>query len=117
MNLNNFYKEKYLKYKQKYLSIGGEDDYILKPYDIHYIKVDHIHTLYYEQCGNPEGIPVIWIHGGPGGGLSKEYTKLFDLTKMRIIGYEQRGCGRSTPFGCLENNTTEDLINDLEKIR
>lgn len=117
MDLNKFYKEKYLKYKSKYLSTGGVYDPKIIPYDINNLKVDNIHTLYYEQSGNPEGIPVIWIHGGPGGGLPKEYTKLFDLLKLRIIGYEQRGCGRSTPFGCLENNTTEDLINDLEKLR
>jgi len=115
---SNYYN-KYIKYKKKYiiLKYGGNYLQLNKLIKTNFLKVDDIHTLYYEEYGNPNGIPIIWIHGGPGGGLNKNYIKLFDHSKMRIIGYDQRGCGRSIPFGCLENNTTTHLIDDLEKLR
>lgn len=75
------------------------------------------HTLYYEQSGNPEGIPVLFIHGGPGAGLSPSYTRFFDANRYHIIGFEQRGCGRSTPFGSLQNNTTQYLLDDIQLLR
>jgi proline iminopeptidase len=116
--MNNYYN-KYLKYKYKYISLknGGYPTLFHNLNQSNYLNVDDIHTIYYEESGNPQGIPIIWIHGGPGGGLNKNYTKLFDYSQMRIIGYEQRGSGRSIPFGSLENNTTEHLIDDLEKLR
>ncbi len=75
------------------------------------------HTLYYEQSGNPDGIPVLFIHGGPGAGLSPSYTRFFDANRYHIIGFEQRGCGRSTPFGSLDNNTTWHLLDDIQRLR
>jgi len=117
--LNTNYYNKYHKYKNKYLTLkyGGIPNNINNPYDTNYLKVDDIHSIYYEQSGNPSGIPIIWIHGGPGGALAPRYKELFDLSKMRIIGYEQRGAGRSIPFGSLENNTPTHLVEDLEKLR
>ena len=75
------------------------------------------HTLYYEQSGNPDGIPVLFIHGGPGAGLSPSYTRFFDANRYHIIGFEQRGCGRSKPFGSLQNNTTQNLLSDIQLLR
>jgi proline iminopeptidase len=82
-----------------------------------FIEVEHGHSLYYEQSGNPDGIPVLFIHGGPGAGLPPNYTCFFDNTRYRIIAFEQRGCGRSAPFACLENNTTWDSVDDVETLR
>ncbi|MEW9798849.1 prolyl aminopeptidase [Alteromonas sp. CYL-A6] len=75
------------------------------------------HALHYEQSGNPDGIPVLFIHGGPGAGLAPNYRRFFDTSKYHVIGFEQRGCGRSTPFGSLENNTTGHLISDISLLR
>lgn len=87
------------------------------PYKEHFINVDSQHTLYVEESGNAEGIPVLFVHGGPGGGTSGAQRRFFNPEKYRIILFDQRGCGKSTPHACLENNTTQDLINDMEKIR
>lgn len=113
------YKSKYLKYKNKYLASGGTDiSYpITKPYDTGLLSVENGHKMYYEQIGNPNGIPFLVIHGGPGGGISEKYSTFYDCSKIRLIGYDQRGCGKSIPFGSLENNTTWDLIKDIEKLR
>ncbi|MBS9775319.1 prolyl aminopeptidase [Candidatus Gracilibacteria bacterium] len=81
------------------------------------LKVSDIHTVYWEESGNPDGKPVIFVHGGPGGGVSPETRRFFDPEKYRIIQFDQRGCGKSTPHACLEENTTWDLIDDMEKIR
>lgn len=82
-------------------------------YDRQTISVSDEHKVYVEQSGNPKGIPVIYLHGGPGAGLGKNYQWPFNPLKYRVIGVEQRGCGRSTPFGDTANNTTQLLIEDL----
>lgn len=89
----------------------------IKPYAEHTLQVDEIHTLYIEECGEPDGIPVLFLHGGPGAGCEPEHRRFFDPKLYRIILFDQRGCGRSTPTRCLINNTTQDLISDMEKIR
>lgn len=81
------------------------------------LNTDDGHTLYYEQSGNPDGIAVLFIHGGPGAGLAPSYTRFFDANRYHIIGFEQRGCGRSTPFGSLKNNTTQHLLDDIQRLR
>jgi len=113
------YKSKYLKYKNKYLSTGETDisHPITPPYNSGLLSVGDNHQMYYEQIGNPNGIPIVVIHGGPGGGISAKYSTFYDCTKIRLIGFDQRGCGKSTPFGSLEHNTTWDLIEDIEKLR
>ncbi len=89
----------------------------IKPYARHDIKVDDVHTLYVEECGDPDGIPVLFVHGGPGAGSSKSDRRFFDPEKFRIIIFDQRGCGRSTPHASLENNTSPHLVDDIETIR
>ncbi len=89
----------------------------IKPYARHDIKVDDIHTLYVEECGDPDGIPALFLHGGPGAGSSKSDRRFFDPEKFRIIIFDQRGCGRSTPHASLENNTSAHLVEDIEIIR
>ncbi|HTH44288.1 MAG TPA: prolyl aminopeptidase [Oxalicibacterium sp.] len=81
------------------------------------LAVDDLHTLYWEECGNPDGIPVIFLHGGPGGGLSPRHRQFFHPDAYRIILFEQRGAGRSTPLGEVRNNTTPLLIADIEALR
>jgi proline iminopeptidase len=81
------------------------------------IDVSGGNQLYVEQSGNPQGIPVIYMHGGPGAGLCKSYQWPFNPLKYRVIGVDQRGCGRSTPFGDTNNNTTQLLVEDFETIR
>ena len=81
------------------------------------LRVSEIHEIYWEESGNPSGIPVIAVHGGPGGGSSPEMRRFFDPGKYRIILFDQRGCGRSTPHSELRENTTWDLIDDMESIR
>jgi proline iminopeptidase len=89
----------------------------ISPYHSEMLPVSDIHTIYVEQAGNPNGRPVVFLHGGPGGALHEEYRTYFNPKKWRIILLDQRGCGRSTPFAELEENTTWDLTSDLEKIR
>ncbi|WP_034796737.1 prolyl aminopeptidase [Hyphomonas beringensis] len=81
------------------------------------LRVSEIHEIYWEESGNPAGIPVIAVHGGPGGGSSPEMRRFFDPGKYRIILFDQRGCGRSTPHSELRENTTWDLIDDMEALR
>jgi len=81
------------------------------------LPVDAIHTLYWEECGNPNGIPVVFLHGGPGGGCSASSRRFFDPRRYRAILVDQRGSGRSTPNGELRNNTTAHLVADLETLR
>ena len=88
----------------------------IKPYDSGFMDVDE-HHVYYEQCGNPDGKPAVFLHGGPGGGGSEEVRRFFNPDIYRIIVFDQRGCGRSKPHGCLENNTTWDLVSDIELLR
>ena len=89
----------------------------IKPFARHDLPVDSTHTLYIEQCGDPEGIPILFIHGGPGAGISKTDRRYFDPEKYHIILFDQRGAGRSTPHAELQDNTTSLLIDDIEQIR
>ena len=75
------------------------------------------HQMYFEECGNPNGKPAVYVHGGPGGGSNPGQRRVFDPQKYRIILFDQRGCGKSTPTASLENNTTWDLVADMEKLR
>src|SRR5262245_40866165 len=88
-----------------------------EPFDEGMLAVSPIHTLYYEQSGNPQGKPVVFLHGGPGGGTVPEYRCFFDPAAYRIVLFDQRGSGRSTPYACLEENTTWDLVADIERLR
>ncbi len=81
------------------------------------IEVSKLHTIDVREYGNPEGIPVVVLHGGPGGGCVDSYTEFFNLDHWRVVMFDQRGCGKSTPFAELKENTTWDLIDDIEKIR
>lgn len=81
------------------------------------LQVSELHTLYYEESGNPLGKPVVFIHGGPGGGVDASMRRYFDPKVWRVILFDQRGCGKSTPFSELKDNTTWDLVSDIEKIR
>lgn len=83
----------------------------------HLLKVDDWHEVYYEICGNPTGVPVVFLHGGPGSGCNPAQRRFFDPKHYRIILIDQRGCGRSKPLGCIINNTTSELINDIDLIR
>ncbi|HEY3876802.1 MAG TPA: prolyl aminopeptidase [Candidatus Kapabacteria bacterium] len=81
------------------------------------LKVSDIHSIYYEESGNPKGHPALFVHGGPGGGTEGRHRQYFDPKYYRIILFDQRGCGKSTPYASLEENTTWDLVADMEKIR
>jgi proline iminopeptidase len=89
----------------------------IKPYAVHRLSVDDLHTLYIEESGTPDGIPVLFVHGGPGAGCVARDRCFFDPEKYRIILFDQRGAGRSTPLAQLRDNTTRDLLGDIEKIR
>ena len=89
----------------------------IQPYDTGTLPVDERHTLYYEQCGNPEGKPVVLLHGGPGGGCSDKMRRFHDPEKYRIVLFDQRGSGRSTPHADLVDNTTWHLVEDIETLR
>lgn len=89
----------------------------IQPYQTHRLKVDDVHELYIEESGSADGIPVIFIHGGPGAGCAACHRRFFDPEKYRIILFDQRGAGQSTPHASLENNTTQHLVSDMEAIR
>lgn len=89
----------------------------IKPYAQHMLEVDAPHKIYIEECGDPDGLPILFVHGGPGAGCTSDDRRFFDPERYRIILFDQRGCGRSTPHGCLEKNTTTDLLKDMEVIR
>jgi proline iminopeptidase len=89
----------------------------IEPYIQGTLKVSDLHTIYFEQSGNPNGKPVVVLHGGPGGGCLPEYRQYFNPEKWRIIMFDQRGCGRSIPHAELRENTTWDLVRDIEKLR
>ncbi len=81
------------------------------------LEVDEVHTLYWEESGNPQGVPVLFLHGGPGSGTSPRHRQFFDPTHYRIVLFDQRGAGRSTPLGEYRCNTTPLLIDDIERLR
>lgn len=89
----------------------------IKPYKTHRLDVEPPHNLYIEESGNPDGIPVLFVHGGPGAGCTKHDRCFFDPEKYRIIIFDQRGAGRSTPHASLERNNTQALVADIEAIR
>lgn len=82
-----------------------------------WLPVDGGHSIYFEQCGNPHGLPLVVLHGGPGSGCSPRMRQLFNPARFRIVLFDQRGCGRSTPRGECEYNTTADLVADIERLR
>jgi proline iminopeptidase len=88
----------------------------IEPFNSGYMERDG-HQIYYEQCGNPNGKPAVFLHGGPGGGGSIAVRRFFNPEKYNIVIFDQRGCGRSMPHGCLENNTTWDLVDDIEALK
>jgi proline iminopeptidase len=88
-----------------------------EPYETGQLDVGDGHSLYWELSGNPDGKPVVFLHGGPGGGSSPEHRRQFDPDKYKILVFDQRGCGRSTPYASLEANTTWHLVDDIEKLR
>lgn len=89
----------------------------IQPFRQGFLPLDSIHTMYWEESGNPNGVPVVFLHGGPGAGSSPAHRRLFDPSYYRIVIYDQRGAGRSTPLGEIRENTTIHLINDLELLR
>ena len=89
----------------------------IEPFNTGYLKVSDIHTVYFEESGNPEGKPAIFVHGGPGGGSNPAHRRYHDPSKYRIVVFDQRGCGRSTPYASLQDNTTWHLVSDMEAIR
>jgi proline iminopeptidase len=89
----------------------------IEPFRSGRIKVDPVHEIYWEECGNPDGVPVVYLHGGPGAGCSPDARRFFDPGKYRIVLFDQRGAGRSTPHGELTDNTPSALVADIEKLR
>ena len=89
----------------------------IEPYRTQRLRVDALHELYVEECGNPQGLPVVFLHGGPGAGLSPFHRRFFDPARYRIVLFDQRGAGRSTPHAELRDNTTWHLVADIEAIR
>jgi proline iminopeptidase len=89
----------------------------IEPYRAGYLSVPGGHEIYFEECGNPAGRPVVLLHGGPGGGSNPNMRRLHDPRLYRIILFDQRGCGRSKPYASLDNNTTWDLVADMERLR
>ena len=88
----------------------------IEPFNSGFMERDG-HQIYYEQCGNPNGKPAVFLHGGPGGGGSTTVRRFFDPKKYHIVIFDQRGCGRSKPHGCLKKNTTWDLVEDIETLK
>lgn len=89
----------------------------IKPYVTHSFAVDAPHVLHVEECGNPQGVPVVFVHGGPGAGCEAWHRRFFDPNVYRIVLFDQRGCGKSRPHAELEGNTTQALVADMEAIR
>lgn len=89
----------------------------IEPFNSSLLRVSVVHEIYFEECGNPDGKPVVYLHGGPGAGCSPTFRRYFDPERYRIILFDQRGCGRSKPSASLEDNTTWDLVADIEALR
>src|SRR5664279_2937569 len=89
----------------------------IEPYRAGMLRVSDVHALYFEESGNPAGKPVVFVHGGPGGGTDGKQRRFFDPARYRIVLFDQRGCGKSKPHASLEENTTWHLVDDMEKVR
>lgn len=89
----------------------------IEPHRVQRLRVSDLHELHVEESGNPSGKPVVFLHGGPGGGTSPKHRRYFDPEKYRIILFDQRGCGASTPYADVRENSTWDLVADIERIR
>lgn len=89
----------------------------IEPHRQGHLQTASGHGVYYEVCGNPSGIPVLFLHGGPGSSINPTHRRFFDPQRTRVVLFDQRGCGRSTPRGAVERNTTADLIEDIEALR
>jgi proline iminopeptidase len=89
----------------------------IEPFASGWMKTDSVHEIYFEECGNPQGLPVLVLHGGPGGAVNPGMRRYFDPSRYRIILFDQRGCGKSRPNASLEDNTTWTLIDDIERLR
>ena len=89
----------------------------IEPYQTGQLGVGGQHVVYWEVSGNPDGIPVVFLHGGPGAGASPAHRRFFDPSAYRVVIFDQRGAGRSTPLGELKDNTTAQLIEDMERLR
>ena len=89
----------------------------IEPYATGFMPTGGVHEIYYEECGNPQGMPVVVLHGGPGGAVNPGMRRYFDPSKYRIVLFDQRGCGNSRPNASLEDNTTWTLIEDIERLR
>jgi proline iminopeptidase len=89
----------------------------IEPYNSGWLKVSGTHDIYFEECGSPHGKPALIVHGGPGGGCNPAMRRYHDPARYRIVLFDQRGCGRSTPYASLEENTTWDLVADMERLR
>ena len=90
---------------------------VIEPYKVHHVAVSDGHTLYVEECGTAAGLPAVFLHGGPGAGCESYHRQFFDPAAYRIVLFDQRGCGRSTPHASLQGNTTRALIEDIETLR
>ncbi len=89
----------------------------IEPYETGHLEVGNGHRLYWELCGNPDGKPAVFLHGGPGGGCNRDHRRFFDPDRYSVLLFDQRGCGRSTPHASLEANTTWHLVADMERLR
>src|ERR1700755_2482180 len=98
-------------------AVRGELYPEIEPYSAGLLELDGLHRMYYEECGNPSGAPVVFLHGGPGAGSAPAHRRFFDPEHYRIVVYDQRGAGRSRPLGELRQNTTPHLVEDLERLR
>src|SRR5687767_9471094 len=89
----------------------------IEPYRTGVLRVSHTHDIYFEECGNPYGKPAVFVHGVPGGAVQPSHRRFFDPAAYRIVLFDQRGCGRSRPYASLVDNTTWDLVADMERLR
>src|SRR5712672_3462914 len=89
----------------------------IEPFRTGFLRVSEVHELYFEESGNPDGKPAVFLHGGPGGGTDEKMRTFFDPAVYRIVLFDQRGCGKSRPHAELHENTTWDLVADMERLR
>jgi len=88
----------------------------IEPYRTGELQVDDLHTLYYEECGTRDGVPILFVHGGPGAGCTTADRRFFDPSRFRVVLFDQRGCGRSTPAGVLKDNSPDHLVAATSRI-